>query len=124
MAKIVNKLQYKFDEDFNKSLDMAIHDELFWKYVKGMLYFDGENIVEGEPNCGGVYLELYVVPESAEPDHWAWPRRMSCKIANSKDGINTKRLLFVEAPIQVSMDKKAIKRSIALNVAMALGFKI
>lgn len=124
MAKIVNKLQYKFDEDFNKSLDMAIHDELFWKNVTGMLYFDGEKIVEGEPNCGGVYLELYVVPESSDPDHWAWPRRMSCKIANSKDDIIAKQLLFVEAPIPVSMDKKVIKRSIALSVAMALGLKI
>lgn len=124
MAKIVNKLQYKFDESFNTSLKMAIHDGLFWRHITGMLYFDGENIVEGEPSYGGVYLDLYVVPENHIIDHWAWPRRISCKIYNSTEDVNTKNLLFVEAPIQASMDKKIIKRTIALNVATALGLKI
>lgn len=124
MAKMVNKLQYKFDEGFNRSLDMAIYEGLFWRHVTGMLYFDGENIVEGEPNCGGVYLDLYVVPENNREDHWDWPRRISCKVSNTKEDMTTKNLLFVEAPIQMSMDKKLIKRSIALSVAMALGFKI
>ena len=124
MAKLTNKLQYKFDKDFNESLEKAMHDGLFWCHVTGMLYFDGENIVEGEPNYGGVYLDLYVVPGSENEGHWSWPRRINCKVANTKEQMDTKELLYVEAPIQVSMDKKLIKRSIALNVAMALGFKI
>lgn len=125
MAKLTNKLQYKFDDGFNKALDTAIHEGLFWRHVTGMLYFDGENIVEGEPSCGGVYLDLFVIPETNGGElHWNWPRRINCKVANTKEETSTKNLLFVEAPIQVSMDKKLIKRSIALNVAMALGLKI
>lgn len=119
-----SKLQYKFDEDFNESLKKALDKKLFYEDISGWLFLDGENVTPGEPSRRAVYLKLYVIKEHLADDDWSWPRRLNCKVAATYEGMENGNLIFLQPPITKSLDPKDIKRSIALSVATALGFKI